>query len=96
MDLASLIPIVAVVVGVPGFVGFVAVVMAHKRKMTELAIRDKELGMGGSAAGLRPAVDALRDDLNDMRTQMAEIQERLDFAERLLVAGSPPEKDRSG
>lgn len=96
MDFSNLIPIVAVVVGVPGFVAFIALVMGHTRKMKELAIRDKELEMGGSDAALGPAVDALSDDLNDTRAQVAEIQERLDFAERLLAAGSPPENDRSG
>jgi hypothetical protein len=90
MNLSTLIPIVAVVVGVPGFVTFVALLMGHARKMKELAIRDKELELGGSDAALGPAIDALRDDLNDTRAQVAEMQERLDFAERLLTAGSPP------
>ena len=96
MDLSNLIPIVAIVVGVPGFVAFIALAMGHTRKMKKLAIRDKELEMGASDAALGPAVDALSDDLNDTRAQVAEIQERLDFAERLLAAGSPPENDRSG
>jgi len=52
--------------------------------------------MGGGDAELGPVVDALCDDLNDTRAQVAEIQERLDFAERLLAAGSAPENDRSG
>jgi hypothetical protein len=90
MDFASLIPIVAVVVGVPGFVAFIGLVMGHTRKMKELEIRAKELELGGSDAALGPAVDALTHDLNNMRTQVADIQERLDFAERLLTAGSPP------
>ena len=34
-----------------------------------------------------PVVDALRDDLDDTRGQLAEVQERLDFAERVLTAG---------
>jgi hypothetical protein len=42
-------------------------------------------------AELGPVVDALCDDLNDTRAQVADIQERLDFAERLLAAGSAPE-----
>jgi hypothetical protein len=91
MDLSSLIPIVAVVVGVHGFVTFIAVVIGHTRKMKELEIRNKELELRGSDAALGPAVVALSDDLNDMRAQVAEMQERLDFAERLLAAGSPPE-----
>lgn len=90
MDLGTLIPIVAVLVGVPGFVGFVALLAGHSRKMKELAIREKELALAGSDPALGPALDALREDLNDTRAQVAELQERLDFAERLLTAGSPP------
>ncbi len=40
---------------------------------------------GSSDHDLGPAVDALRDDLNDTRAQLTEVQERLDFAERLLT-----------
>ncbi len=96
MDSSTLIPIAAIVVGIPGFVAFVALIVGHTRKMKELEIRDKELELGGNNAALRPAVDALSGDLTDMRAQMAEMQERLDFAERLLTAGSRPEGDRRG
>jgi hypothetical protein len=96
MDLSVLIPIAAVVVGVPGFVAFVALMVSHTRKMKELEIRDKELALGGSDATFGPAIDALRDDLIDTRAQVAELQERLDFAERLLTAGSRPENDDTG
>lgn len=88
MNSSVVIPIVAIVVGVPGFVAFVALLIGHARKMRELAIRDKELELAGDAP-LGPALDALRGDLNDTRAQVAEMQERLDFAERLLAAGSP-------
>jgi hypothetical protein len=37
---------------------------------------------------LGPVVDALRDDLDDTRAQLAEMQERLDFTERVLAAGA--------
>ena len=93
MDLSSLIPIVAIVVGVPGTVAFIALVMGHARKMQEMKIREKELERG---AELGPVVDALCDDLNDTRAQVAEIQERLDFAERLLTTGRAPKKDSIG
>ena len=96
MDLFNLVPVVAIVIGVPGVAAFMALAMGHTRKMKELKIREKELEMGGSDAALGPVVDALCDDLNDTRAQVAEIQERLDFAERLLAAGKAPENDRSG
>ncbi len=59
-------------------------------------IKRKELEMRGSDAELGPEVDALRDDLNDTRAQLAEVQERLDFAERVLAAGRASQEDRSG
>ena len=53
-------------------------------------LKNKELETQGSSAELGSAVDALRDDLEQLaemqehtRTQLAETQERLDFAERL-------------
>lgn len=88
-----LIPIAGIIVGVPGFVAFIALVMSHTRKMNELKVREQELEMGTE---LGSVVAALSDDLNDTRAQVAEIQERLDFAERLLAAGSAPKNDRSG
>ncbi len=50
-------------------------------------LKKKELETQGSNAELGPVVDELRDDLDDTRAQLAEMQERLDFAERLLTAG---------
>ena len=59
-------------------------------------LKRKELEMRGSDAELGPEVDALRDDLNDTRAQLAEVQERLDFAERVLAAGRASQENRSG
>ncbi len=63
-------------------------------------LKRKELEMRGSDAELGPEVDALRDDLADLqehtRAQLAEMQERLDFAERMLTAGRASQEDRSG
>ncbi len=53
-------------------------------------LKKKELEMRG-----RDSVDALRDDLDDTREQLAEMQERLDFAERLLTAGRASQENRS-
>ena len=69
-------------------------IIRYKLKKTELEMR-------GSNAELGPEVDALRDDfeqLADMqehtRAQLAETQERLDFAERVLTAGRASQEDR--
>ncbi len=93
MDLTMLVPIIAIAFGIPGGVAFMALAMGHARKMKELKIREKELEMGGDDAELGLVVQALSDDLNDTRAHLAEIQERLDFAERLLAGGSAPEND---
>ncbi len=69
-------------------------------------LKKKELAMRGSDAELGPEVDALRDDLNDIgaqftamqehtRAQLADMQERLDFAERLLTAGRASQDEKS-
>jgi hypothetical protein len=79
--------ILGIVIGVPGFVGFVALITSHTRKMNEMKLRERELEM---RAELGPVVDALADDLNSTRAEVAELQERLEFAERLLVAGNTP------
>ncbi len=50
-------------------------------------LKKKELEVRGSDPELGPVVDALRDDLDDTRAQLAEVQERLDFTERVLTAG---------
>jgi len=40
-----------------------------------------------SAAGLAPGTETLALDVDDLREQLAETQERLDFAERILAQG---------
>ena len=58
-------------------------------------LKSQELEMRGSDPKLGPAGDTLRDDLDDTRAQLAEVQERLDFAERLLTAGRASQDEKS-
>ena len=81
--------IVAIIVSFSSVIAFTAMIIRFK-------LKKKELEMRGSDAELGPVVDALRDDLDDTRTQLAEMQERLDFAERLLTAGRAPQEDKNG
>ena len=83
------VQILSVIFGVPGVIVFTTLIIRFK-------LKKKELEMRGSDPELGPEVDALRDDLNDTRAQLAEMQERLDFAERLLAAGRASQEDRSG
>jgi hypothetical protein len=96
MNFTTLIPIVAIAIGVPGIVTFLKLAMNHSHKMRELAIREQELALGRSDEALGQAVDLLTDELNDVRAQLGEMQERLEFTERLLTAGTPPAKDSGG
>lgn len=51
-----------------------------------LNYRVRRLGAGGEqVAHLAEQVDTLRGDLADTRADLAEVHERLDFAERLLT-----------
>ncbi len=88
--------VVAIIVSFSSVIAFTAMIIRFKLKKKELEIRGKELEMRGSDPELGPVVDALRDDLNDTRAQLADMQERLDFAERLLTAGRASQEDRSG
>ena len=92
----DMVPIVAIVVTFSSVIAFTAMIIRFKLKNKELGVREKELEMQGSNAELGPEVDALRDDLNDTRAKLTEMEERLDFAERLLSAGRASQEDRSG
>ncbi len=74
-------------------VGAFVVIFSGLTVMTVLVLRymlkSKELEMRGS-----DSVDALRDDLDDTRAQLAEMQERLDFAERVLTAGRASQDEK--
>jgi hypothetical protein len=57
--------------------------------------------MRGSNGESAPVIDALRDDVEQLadmqehtRAQLAEMQERLDFAERLLTAGRASQDEK--
>ena len=84
--------IISIVFGTLGSVGVFSLVLWFKLKKKELELRggDPELG---------PVVDALRDELADMQehtqAQLTEMQERLDFAERLLTAGRAAQDEKS-
>ncbi len=79
----------------PSIIVFTILCLRYNLKKKELAVREKELEMRGSDPELGPEVDALRDDLNDTRAQLADMQERLDFAERLLTAGRASQDEKS-
>ncbi len=83
------VQIFSTVFGVIGGVAALGLILRFKLKKKELEMRvgDAELG---------PVVDALRDDINDTRAQLADMHERLDFAERLLTAGRASQDEKGG
>ncbi len=89
MSFAALI--IGTIFGLLGGVGVLGWVLYFKHKKNELEIR-------GSDSELGPVVETLRDDLADMQehtqAQLADMQERLDFAERLLTAGRASQDEK--
>ncbi len=69
-----------------GMIVVTVLIIGYKLKKTALEMR-------GSDPQLGPVVDALRDDLNDTRAQLAEMQERLDFTDRLLAGVRASQED---
>ncbi len=82
------VQIMSIIMGAVAFSSTVWALVHFKLKKTELEMK-------GSKTKLGPEVDALRDDLNDTQAQLAEMQERLDFAERLLTAGRASQDEKS-
>ncbi len=72
--------ILGITIGIPGVLVFTALIIRFK-------LKKKELEMRGSDPELGRVVEALSDDLDDTRAQLADVQERLDLAERRLSAG---------
>ncbi len=62
------VQILSVIFGVPGVIVFTTLIIRFKLKKKELEMRSSDPELG-------PEVDALRDDLNDTRAQLAEMQE---------------------
>ena len=83
----NLVPIVVVPVVFGSIILVTAMIIRFK-------LKKKELEMRGSNAELGPVVDELRDGLDDTRAQLAEVQERLDFAERVLTAGRASQDEK--
>jgi hypothetical protein len=81
---------------------FTALFVVFRLKKKALQIQERELGMQASDAELGPAVDALRNDVEQLadmqehtQTQLTEMQERLDFTERMLAAGRASQDQQS-
>lgn len=82
-ELALLIPILALAIPVA------AVILNGMHKMAKLRLEEARIRMG--AGGESAELQALRSEVDAMRGELNELQERVDFAERMLA--NPARRD---
>ncbi len=79
-------------ISVLGVLAFSGMVLIGLKVVLNAWVKKKDLPRSGDVAKLTEAVESLREETEVLRDQlggeMAEVQERLDFAERLLTQGS--------
>lgn len=89
--LAMLIPILALAIPV------VAIVFSGLQKLARLRLEETRIRAGALGGGAESELSALRDEVEGLRQELGEVQERVDFAERLLTRSSEAERlPRSG
>lgn len=77
--LALLIPITALLIPIS------AIVMGGILKIVRMQVEEAKIKAGALPDGALAELDAVRGDMDQLRHELAEVQERLDFAERLLA-----------
>jgi len=74
-----------------GIMGFFSLGLVGLKIFVAAWVKRKELAEGGEAQRLLDAIELLRSDQDELRVQLsgeiADLHERLDFAERLLTKG---------
>jgi hypothetical protein len=82
---ALFIPIMALAIPVA------AIVMTGLQKMWRLRVEEAKLRIHGGDSSSSEEVQALRSDLDTLQRQLSELNERVDFTERLLARGRNPD-----
>jgi hypothetical protein len=77
------IPIVAMIIPI------VAIYMSGKQKIARMNLEEARLRGGSLGDGAEQELMALRHEMDGLRTELSEVQERLDFTERLLARPAP-------
>jgi NAD(P)H-dependent flavin oxidoreductase YrpB (nitropropane dioxygenase family) len=81
-----MIPIMALAIPVA------AIVFGGLVKLKRLQIEEAHAKAGGLGPGGEEEIRQLRDELDQLRGEVTEMQERLDFTERLLARSSDKDK----
>ena len=81
---AVFIPIVALCIPVA------AIIVNGMQKLARLRIEEAKVKAGMLDGQSAAELTALREEMGDVRRELSEVQERLDFAERLLTSGRAP------
>lgn len=81
--LGVFIPIVAMMIPI------VAIYMNGKQKIARMNLEEARLRGGSLGDGAEQELVALRHEMDGLRTELSEVQERLDFTERLLARPAP-------
>lgn len=82
---ALFIPIMALAIPVA------AIIMSGLQKMWRLRVEEAKLRIHGGQSGSSEEVQVLRSDLETVQRQLSELNERVDFTERLLARGRNPD-----
>lgn len=82
---ALFIPIMALAIPVA------AIVMGGLLKLRRLRLEEANLRVQGGDSSSSEEVQALRSDLDTLQRQLSELNERVDFTERLLARGRTPD-----
>jgi predicted nuclease with TOPRIM domain len=84
--IGALIPIVVLMIPVS------AIVFSGLQKLAKLRIEEAKARAGSVDAGAAGEVQALRDEVTELHRELEELNERMDFTERVLAQAR--ERDR--
>jgi hypothetical protein len=84
--LALLIPILALAIPVT------AIVFSGLMKLARVRLEETRIRAGALGGGAESELAALREEMDGLRHELGEVQERVDFAERLLTRAGESER----
>jgi uncharacterized caspase-like protein len=82
----ALIPIFALAIPLAGVIFF------GLQKLARTRLEEARLRAGVSEKAAEAEITALRDEVGELRRELSEVQERMDFTERLLSQARQPER----